>query len=167
MKNCLSCSLSLVIHCTCKKTVLSVMPMRLYFRRKSLPELQGLSREDLKLLLKFCSMRWSLTWKMAWLLSGFMYVILPISMGQLLYFWDDGNYSAMGIVLSIQASLVVLGRCVYISDVRKYYRQVRQDQTKCLKCKYSLTGNTSGQCPECGHSMLPPLPDDLSDQAQV
>ena len=155
-----SCSLSLVILCPCKKTVLSVMPMRLYFRRKSLPELQGSSREDLKLLSKSCSMRWSLTWKMAWLLSGFMYVILPISTAWLLYFWDEGNYWAMGIVLSIEAIFVIFGRCVYISNVRTCYRQVRQDQTKCLKCKYSLTGNTSGQCPECGHSMLPPLPFD-------
>jgi hypothetical protein len=34
-------------------------------------------------------------------------------------------------------------------------RGIYQEQGRCLSCGYDLTGNVSGVCPECGHTIWP------------
>ena len=38
---------------------------------------------------------------------------------------------------------------------RQENARARRDRTHCGRCGYSLTGNESGVCPECGTSTLP------------
>jgi len=45
---------------------------------------------------------------------------------------------------------------VLLSDGRRAkFRRSRQDNSQCVSCGYSLKGNVSGTCPECGE-MIPP-----------
>ncbi|RMF77559.1 MAG: hypothetical protein D6744_11205 [Planctomycetota bacterium] len=46
-------------------------------------------------------------------------------------------------------------------DVFVFFRaRRRRKRGRCIGCGYSLTGNTSGRCPECGRPIAAPAPDD-------
>jgi hypothetical protein len=56
-------------------------------------------------------------------------------------------------VLTVPIWLIVIGLFAYpaIAFYRgPIRRRRRRKQTRCLECGYSLVGNTSGICPECG-----------------
>ena len=36
---------------------------------------------------------------------------------------------------------------------RRFRREVREQEVRCPRCGYDLTGNVSGVCPECGTSV--------------
>ena len=47
-------------------------------------------------------------------------------------------------------------RGVYLTgDTVTRYRVITSPDARCPKCDYNLTGNTSGQCPECGAHFEP------------
>ena len=44
--------------------------------------------------------------------------------------------------------LLPLTRCIYLTN--RWLRSHKRDRSLCPNCKYNLTANTSGVCPECG-----------------
>jgi hypothetical protein len=67
--------------------------------------------------------------------------------------WNDAPLGAHVAILTIVLPLAIVG---IVRDVRTRRRKKRGDRGECLACGYSLTGNASGVCPECGHAVAQP-----------
>lgn len=73
-----------------------------------------------------------------------------------------GLATQLGTTASLVALAVLLTTCVWLSHRFKQFVEVELRQyffdknTHCHHCCYSLIGNTSGRCPECGMA----IPDD-------
>ena len=46
--------------------------------------------------------------------------------------------------------MIALFGAMGLSSMRRYRRELRKQNNQCITCGYTLTGNLSGVCPECG-----------------
>jgi hypothetical protein len=51
----------------------------------------------------------------------------------------------------VAAALITPRLFRFIGDGLVHWRHERRKRNPCVHCGYSLTGNVSGHCPECGH----------------
>jgi DNA-directed RNA polymerase subunit RPC12/RpoP len=88
-------------------------------------------------------------------LGNFLRLVVDVVLGFILLFtglavleWSK----AMSYIIPLRRKCGACGT----SFVAKIANQTARDRlTRCAKCSYSLLGNTSGRCPECGHEMTP------------
>ena len=67
--------------------------------------------------------------------------------------WYVDEYWSISIGLWMLALLFLLYPAIFSVNSSRRRRRSRQLQGLCIACGYSLTGNTSGVCPECGRAV--------------
>ncbi|MBN1512037.1 MAG: hypothetical protein JXB13_08480 [Phycisphaerae bacterium] len=65
--------------------------------------------------------------------------------------WTVNSYGAQSVYVSVPLWFVSL--VFAIPTAILWYLDRRPPKGHCQKCGYNLTGNVSGVCPECGHSI--------------
>ena len=125
-----------------------------YWRFDSFPELQHLSHDDRKRLLRehvgaFTRATLVLRALLLGIASGMLMTIIAASIGLQL--------RSLGVILALSSVAgTVPAYAHYVHRVRGHLRAYLEEAAKkerlpmCLHCGYDLTGNTSGLCPECG-----------------
>src|SRR5436309_6538513 len=74
------------------------------------------------------------------------------------WFWITAMVVGAGVPLAVAGAFAAAGYCIdYYSAAGT--RQRRRSAGQCEQCAYSMVGNRSGICPECGNA-APPLATD-------
>jgi hypothetical protein len=55
-------------------------------------------------------------------------------------------------VTLVAAALITIRLFRFIGEGLVHWRHERAKRNPCVHCGYSLTGNVSGRCPECGRT---------------
>jgi hypothetical protein len=134
--------------------------MRIYWSYKSLPEFANVPQEDRKRVWKLCQAKANqhpLSW-IVWIMYSLLMLTLPfylpavrrvLPIDQLM---DQSPFMG-GLVIgsAMFAPWVFMFWQINMWLARKHI--ATELPGHCSRCGYDLTGNVSGQCPECGAAL--------------
>lgn len=87
------------------------------------------------------------------ILSSILFITVIINIGKLVPLRGVVDALLFSITLTAVHSVVLFSLIVPLAAVRRRLREalVEIDIPICIQCSYSLIGNVSGKCPECGY----------------